>query len=199
MDINDVRLKLSRFLKGEAPEEMDIRINLGQGQLFNKLYEAKNFEALRPFKKVAGDDTPPLFVVNGSAKLPDDYFAVESGFVIIDGEPFPVEFLEDNEFNLRRHDYIEIPNLQHPIGNLHPHTLKVLPKTVQYVVFNYFTAPPRAKFGYKRTRGFIEYDPTASTQLLWNDESITDLILLVLAMYGIQATAEQVNDKQPKQ
>jgi hypothetical protein len=199
MDYNDVRIRLARFLKREAPEDMDARVNLQQGRLFSRLYEAQMFEGLRPFKKVLGDGTPPLYVVNGSAKLPDDYFAKESGYIITDGGNYPLEFLEDNEFDDRRHNYIEIPDLEHPIGNLQPSTLRVLPQTVQYVLFSYFIAPPKVKYGYKRDRGFVEYDSTAAVQLLWNDEYITEIIIMVLETYGIQVTAEQVNKKEAQQ
>jgi len=193
MNCNDVRQILARFTKlDENPEELDARINLAQNQRFAQCYEAKDFESLRPFKANAGEDGVPLYVINGRATLPNDYFAYESATIIKDGVSRQVEFVEDAEWDNRKQNYIEIPNWDYPLGNMHFSYMRVLPKTIQYVLLNYFFAPPDVKFGYTKAHGYVEYDPMTSVDLLWNAENVTAIILLVLQGLGIKATSEQV-------
>ena len=198
MTYNNVRQILARFTKlPENPEELDARFNLGQDQRFAQCYEAKDFESLRPFKAIHGEsDTTPLYVINGRATLPDDYFAYESATIIKDGASRQVEFVEDEEWDNRKQNYIEIPNWDYPLGNLRFTYMRILPKDIQYVILSYFTAPVPVKFGYTKAHGYVEYDPTVGVEPLWNDENMTAIILLVLQGYGIQATKEQVKQAQ---
>ena len=193
MTINLVRQILARFTQlDENPEELDARINLAQNQRFAQCYEQKDFESLRPFKANAGEDNVPLYVINGRATLPGDYFAYESATIIKDGVSRQLEFVEDAEFDNRKQNYIEIPNWDYPLGNLHYSYMRVLPKDIQYILLNYFIAPPDVKFGYTKAHGYVEYDPLTSVDLMWNAENVTAIILLVLQGLGIKATAEQV-------
>ena len=197
MNYNDVRQILARFTKlAEAPEELDARINLGQNQRFSQCYEAKDFESLRPFKVIRGEGTPPLYALGGITTLPLDYFAVESAYIIKDGTSRQIEFVEDALWDNRKQNYIEVPNWDFPLGNLQANKLRVLPKTIQYIIMSYFTSPPAVKFGYTKDHGYIEYDPLSSVELLWNSENITEIIILVLRGLGISATPEQVKQAQ---
>jgi hypothetical protein len=193
MNLNDVRYILAKFTdKADAPEELDARLTFGSNKNFAIQWEAKNWDALRLHKVVMGGNTPPLYVTGGYAPLPTDYFGQESATVFYGTEEKSVEFLQDQEFDDRKRDYIEIPTVEFPIGNIQSNYIRFLPKSLQYVNFSYIKEPGTVHFAYTTTRGFIEYDPANSVELLWDDEQIANIIILVLQDMGIQATPEQV-------
>jgi hypothetical protein len=193
VNLNEVRYIISRFTdRADAPEEFDARINFGHNKNFSIQWEAKNWDALRPFKVVRGGDTPPLYVTNGYSTLPSDYFGRASATVFYQGEEKPVEFLEDLDFDDRKSNPIEYPSIEYPIGNIQSARIRFLPKSLQYVNFSYIRSPEWVHFGYTNLRGFVEYDPVTSVELPWDDENTVAIILMVLSDMGIQATPDQV-------
>ena len=135
-----------------------------------------------------------LYVTNGLATLPSDYFGKESATVFYGGEEKSVEFLEDQEFDDRKRNYIEIPTPKFPIGNIQSNFIRFMPKSLQYVNFTYIKSPGTVHFGYTTARNFIEYDPTTSIELPWDDEQITNIIVMVLQDLGLQVTPQQVKN-----
>ena len=200
MDLNFIRYWIARLTdKVDAPEEFDARINFSQSQNFAEQWKGKNFMALRPFKTVLGGQTPPLMLTQGNqnayATLPSDYFGLESGTVFYAGEEKDIEFLEDNEFDNRKRNYIEIPTAEYPIGNIQSNFIRFLPKTLQTVNFSYIHRPLPVHFAYTTKRGFIEFDPVNSSAWLWDEEQTVNIIMIVLQEMGIGATKEQVKAK----
>ena len=208
MNLNEVRYIIAKFTdKLDAPEEFDVRLNFGQAKNFSVQWEKimatppelRDFSAIRPFKVIMGGQYPPLVLNKGNqysyAELPTDYFGKESGTVFYGGEEKPVEFLEDAEFDLRKRNYIEIPTAEYPIGNIQSNFIRFLPKTLQTVNFSYIHTPKSVHFAYKTDRGFIEYDPDNSSELLWDDEQVVNIIMYVLQDLGIEATPEQIKAK----
>ncbi len=199
MNLNDVRYVIAKFTdKLDAPEEFDVRIDFGHKKNFAIQWEAKNFDALRQFKVLMGGETPPMMVAEGNqygyGYLPADYFGKSSGTVFYGGEEKLVEFLEDADFDDRKKNYIEIPTVEFPIGNVQSNFIRFLPKNIQHVNFSYIHSPQTIHFGYTTTRGFIEYDPATSVELPWDDEQIVNIIMMVLQDLGLQVTPQQVKE-----
>ena len=202
MNHNDVRYILAKFTdKFDAPEEYDSRLTFAHQKNFAIQWERiqstpeeqRDFSALRLLKVIMGDGmTPPLYVTNGLATLPSDYFGKESATVFYGGEEKSVEFLEDQEFDDRKRNYIEIPTPEFPIGNIQSNFIRFMPKSLQYVNFTYIKSPGTVHFGYTNQRRFIEYDPTTSIELPWDDEQIINIIVMVLQDLGLQVTPQQV-------
>ena len=201
MNLNDVRYTIAKFTdKLDAPEEFDVRVNFGHLKNFQVQWGLKNFIALRPFKTILGGQTPPLMLTQGNqyayGTLPDDYFGLESATVFFSGQEKDVEFLEDADFDNRKKNTIEIPDAENPIGNVQSNFIRFLPKGLQTVNLSYIHTPGKVHFAYKTDRGFIEYDPDNSVELLWDDEQIVNVIMYVLQDLGIEATPEQIKAKQ---
>jgi hypothetical protein len=195
--INDVRYTIARFTdKLDAPEEFDVRVNFAHRKNFAMQWDAKNFDALRLFKKASGWDTPPLYVTAGAkegyADLPADYFAKDSATVFYGQDERDIEFLDSGEFDNRKRNYIEIPTPEYPIACEQGIRLRVLPKNIQYINLSYFSKPELVHFGYTTSRGFVEYDPATSVELPWDDEQIINIIMMVLQDLGLEVTPEQV-------
>lgn len=208
MDLNEVRYIIAKFTdKLDAPEEFDVRLNFGQaknfavewGKIMATPPELRDFSAVRPFKTILGGQNPPMVLNQGNqyayAELPTDYFGKESGTVFYGGQEMPIDFLEDAEFDYRKRNYIEVPTAEYPIGNIQSNFIRFLPKTLQTVNFSYIHTPLPIHFAYTTNRGFIEYDPSNSSELLWDDENIYKIISYVLQDMGLQVTPEQVKAK----
>jgi len=206
MNLNDTRFVIARLADGvvESPEEFNVRLNFGHRQNFSNQWEKilatpedqRDYSPLRYFKKVLGGVTPPLYVSGGYADLPKDYFGKESATVFYGGEEKTVEFLEDKRFDERKKDAIEGVDPEYPLGNIQSNFIRFLPKSIQFVDFSYITAPKGVKFAYKSDRGFIEYDPVNSIELPWDEEQVTNIIMLILSDMGINKTREQVKKAQ---
>ena len=202
MNLNDIRFVIARLSNGviEAPEEYNVRLNFAHRQNFSLQWkqilenpvDQRDYSPIRYFKKVLGGQTPPLYVSGGYADLPKDYFGLESATTLYNGEEKTVEFLEDRLFDDRKKNAIEKIDPEYPIGNIQSNFIRFAPKTIQFVNFSYIVSPKDVLFAYKTDRGFIEYDPDKSVELPWDDDQITNIIMLILSDMGISKTREQV-------
>ena len=197
MKLDVVRYIISKFTdKAETPEELDARLNFAHGQLFAMRWKELDMDSLRPFKKTMGGETPPMMITTGNqfgyGLLPTDYFMWESASIMYGGEEKDVEFVEDDEWDNRKRNYIETPTFEFPITNMQSDRLRCLPRGIQYLNFSYIRKPEVIRFGYTKAKGFIEYDPATSVELPWDDANAIQIIIMVLQDMGVSATKEQV-------
>jgi hypothetical protein len=198
MNLEEIRNILTQFTDRDfRPEEFDTLIETSQRTHFRNMAGLENETALRPFKVHKGidDGTPPLFFTNGVAPMPSDFFAYKSAFNIVDGEPRQAEEVPDWEFDNRRQHSIETPTKLFPLINLQSHSIRVLPKDVQYLTFEYIKVPTAVHFGFSNTKGYVEYDPLTSVELEWDDANQIEIIGIALNTLGIQATPEDIKQK----
>ena len=170
--------------------------NDGELKLFYQKYAEKDYQALRKFKKVMGDGTPPLYVTDGMATIPSDFFAIESAYYRIGIEPIPINFLEDADYDRLIAHKIEYPTPEYPIGNIQPDYIRILPKAVKFVVFSYLTKPTPITYAVTETRGFIEFDGTgASSTVKWDEANAVLLIQNILQSLGIITNQTEIKSK----
>lgn len=201
MTLNEIRYILGQYISRDVrPEEFDTLIDSAQRTHFRNVIAINDEVSLRPFKVNKGIDTgtTPLFVTNGIAILPSDFFAYQSAYNVVDGEPRQAEEVSDFEFDNRRQHSIETPTLLFPLINLQKSTVRVLPKTVQYLTFQYIKKPATVHFGYTASRGYIEYNPATSTELEWDEANQIEIIGLALNSLGVQASTDDIKQKARK-
>lgn len=159
---------------------------------------------LTPFKVLMGGDNAVMAIDDdGNASLPEDFYypstltykyIKENGDVLFK----EVELLSDKEYNKRIASFVRRPSRKYPVANIYGSKIRFYPTTLKYVEFLYLMVPPEPVFGTTYTRGFLDYNPATSTELLWNDVNVIDIIGLVIKEFGINisnADLVQYSDK----
>jgi hypothetical protein len=146
---------------------------------------------LAPFKVIMGGDNPPLTLDDkGEAYLPEDFFypsALTYKYIKTTGEIVPreVELLSDKEYNKRLASFVKRPSLKFPVGNIYGNKVRFYPYTLKFVDMIYLRVPPKPVYGSSYGKGYQRYDSATSTELLWNDVNIIDIISLFMNELGI--------------
>lgn len=79
-----------------------------------------------------------------------------------------------------------------PIATEYATYYQIRPATIGTVNVEYLKLPPDAVWAYTVVSGRPTYDFAGSTQPLWADTEITDIIIRVLLMFGISIQATQL-------
>ena len=146
---------------------------------------------LAPFKVMMGGDNPPLVVdTNGEALLPSDFFypsTLTYKYVKDNGEIVlrEIELLSDKEYNKRLSSFVSRPSRKFPVGNIYGNKIRFYPYTLKFVDMIYLKVPPEPVYGTSYGKGYQRYDAATSTELLWNDVNIIDIIGLFMTELGI--------------
>ena len=153
---------------------------------------------LAPFKVIMGGEDSPLVVdENGETGLPDDFFypsTMTYKYTKATGEMAykEVEILSDQEYNRRISSFIKRPSLKYPIANIFGSKIRFYPTTLKYVDFVYLRVPPAPVYGTSYGKGYQRYDANTSTELLWNDVCILDIIGLLCGELGINIPSQDL-------
>ena len=159
---------------------------------------------LLPFKVSMWDDDVSALQVNanGKADLPKGYYypSVLSYRQMVGDEEVwgPVGVLNDKLFEERIASHLTKPNKDFPVCNFQATYIRFAPKNLRFVRFIYLKLPPKPVYGTTFSRGYTAYDPSTSTELLWNDTNCLDILMLVLKDLGITIPLQdlyQVADK----
>jgi len=197
MTYEEVKNIVGLFYAGYMPVKFfETHYNEGELKLFYQKYMEKDLQALRQFKAVMGDGTPPLYVINGTATIPTDFFSFESAYYRNGTELIPINFLEDADYDRLITHKIEYPTDGYPIGNIQSNYIRILPKTIKFVVFSYFTKPTPITYKVTETRGFIEFDNTDNTGTVkWDEANVVLLIQYILQSLGIIINQQEIKSK----
>ena len=146
---------------------------------------------LAPFKVIMGGDNSPLVVdENGEATLPSDFFypsaltykyIKDSGDIILR----EVELLSDKEYNKRLSSFVKRPSMKFPVGNIYGNKIRFYPVTLKFVDMVYLKVPPVPVYGTSYGKGYQRYDSATSTELLWDDVNVIDIIGLFMNELGM--------------
>jgi hypothetical protein len=164
-------------------------------KLFLQKIIEKDFFALQKFRIVKGEVDAPIILTDGRALLPDGFFEIESGYYNLNGEKVMINFVSDVEYDRLQSHTIEYPTSKYPIGNIQSNYIRVLPKTVHYIVTNYINYPEKITYATTNTRGFIEFDENNSSEVKWDEANVIFLIQNFLQLIGIIVTQNEVNQK----
>ena len=153
---------------------------------------------LRKFMVYMGQNVPPLFVnTDGFAYLPSDcYYPSAMRFKYIKSGVTSykkVDLVTDEQFFDRQNDYITKPTKKHPIANIIGDMVRVEPRDLKYIEFDYLRRPVDCYFAIDDgVAGYNAYDATNSVQLEWDDVNVIDIIALVLERIGVNLTRDDI-------
>ena len=186
---------LGLFIKDTVESErLQDFVQKAQLDQFYQCYMNKDWESLRPFSVLYdGKVKPLLHFDNGKAVLPVDYFGNPSMLTDKNEKVHIVD--SDDEFDEIMSNKINFPTEKESLANIQSNFIRLEPDTIRYCRFSYIAKPVPVKFGYKNTRGFVEYDASSSVSLAWNDNNIIQIIIRVLQSFGIIKTEEEVKSQ----
>jgi len=198
MKLDKIRDILINFIQKDWKKaEFETGLHFAQMKYFMSALDKG--DDLYQFKVMKGETSPPLYVVNGRADIPADFFRSvdkESSMTVpIGGKKYPVRGCNDGMWDYLVNSPIEFPTIEYPICNFQETFVRFEPKTIQYVNWTYYASPAEPVFGVKYNRGFTEYDPTTSTELNWSEDQIVYIIQIMLQDLGVMATVEQIKEK----
>lgn len=139
---------------------------------------------------------------SGKADLPLDFY-FPSGLltkIIRDTEIKyrDVDYKSDKVFSSHVGSSVNKPNKYFPIARFAGDQVEINPVGPKYLKLMYISRPPKPVYGLKYDRGFAEYVPSTSTELLWDDTNIIDIMVIFLGEIGISVTSGeliQISDK----
>lgn len=205
MNINDVFDRLNFYINKitgawYSPQDLENLCDVGQLALYSDFkpkYATSQLikDALSPFR--AYYDFTPSDMISGYIIVPpnSDYLDLLdiqinyniSNFTV----PYGVPLINEDERAKRLRSQVSPVTVTSPIGEqIAPRYFLLYPIGNTYSGrVTYFKRPQKPVFGYSVISGrVIVYDPTTSTQLLWRDTEINQLILKSLEVAGINLT-----------
>lgn len=194
-------------------EEIDRVLDMAQRSWFMELYgnpkqyqpgrytpsisygvSQKINDSLAPFKKTASFTSD----VTGVVTLPTDYLHLLSMHTLemLSSTVYkrPVRIINEDELVNRLNSQVCPVLSSDPIGILNATKLvQLFPDTLsQAGKIYYLRVPAVPEFGYIQSGVSITYDPTASTQLEWDDLNINQIINKALVLLGINLKDAEV-------
>ena len=198
MTLDQVRETIANFAPSikRTPEQFETALNNAQLKYYRQLFDQG--DERRQFKHVAGEATPPLVVINGKALLPSDYFRWLGAYHFVDHAKRRVRIVDDKAYNELVDSTIEYPTLEYAIANMQGDYMRVLPLGIQYVMLDYLSLPKSVVYGWDDSEGVVQYDPSSSVELDWDDYDIVGIIMVMLADIGIAVSRTQVEANDAK-
>ena len=148
-------------------------------------------DALRPLRVYY------QFISNaaGFVTYPDDY-------IHILGSPFTVTGSTVNEIGFVNESELPfaLKSQQREVSNSYPIAVdtatgfSIYPQSTQIGFFSYLKRPPTPVYGYTQVGRVITYNSATSTQLIWSDAYINNIIARSLSFVGINMDEKGISD-----
>lgn len=198
-DINQIQSIVSYIIRMQRGAfqtfaQVDTMLHESQMDLYEsfwKQYEITGVlpEALEPFKSRFSFSYATS--VNGLVSKPDDYGRFLNGYSITLDNARAIP--RRNKLTPVNEDEIvdALNNQVRPVSVTYPLIVKgatkfvIYPQQPQAGEINYLITPAPPVFAYSQVGRVITYLPNSSTQLLWDDTRINDVILGALSYIGI--------------
>jgi hypothetical protein len=131
-----------------------------------------------------------LPVVDGKITNPTDYryfwTAYNMETVTPGGRPAAVEEVAPAEWDFRLASELDYPEPEFPVLVQRDGYLQVEPKTIQSLNFTYIKNPPVPMWAYTIVNNRPVFDANSSTDFLYTEGDIPDLVYRILVMAGVQ-------------
>lgn len=218
MDINDIHSVILFYLNKEqngyvTHEEIDEVLDRAQMVLFNQYHtnpklpaqaqanvygESQRMDdALSPFKSsytLNAGNTP-----GGLITLPAGYMHLINLYTTVYNSQLGrnvysgVQMLSEEELVERLESQIIPPTADDPVGiMLSQNRIQLYPSTTATGQVNYFTRPVKPVFAYTQVGRVITYNQAGSTQMLWKDMDINNIISTALSYFGLNFSSQEV-------
>jgi hypothetical protein len=159
-----------------------------QNQKINFELEHKNSttfknEMISDYSKVVS-----LISTNGKALFPDDYRYYNSASYL-NTKTFreaAFEELSGDEWNWRKSSDLDQPSEEYPACIVRDGFLEIAPLSVKSIRLDYIFTPPAPVYGYTVTNGRRVYNESTSTDFVFKEEDIPDLVYRMATVMGIE-------------
>lgn len=148
-------------------------------------------ETLRPFMVFMGKDgEAPLFITDGYANIPSDYYYPLSMWHTLITEAGvkkekKIEIVTDAKWETVVSSAVIYPTRTRPYCNFKSDFIQFEPKEIKRAKFSYIRKPVQPIFALKETEDGYVYDAQNSVQLEWNELDQLDIINLFVGQLGI--------------
>lgn len=161
-------------------------------------------DSLGVFKVIMGDTNSPMIIdSDGHADKPSDYLHVSSIRYIkvtndancgVDTRLTPIEILTDAEWAHVVGSRIRPPSFNYPVAMFQNTYIQFLPKNLQYVEFTYLRTPVTPVYAYtlNATTDEVTYNQSGSTQFEWEENDISDIIMMILEYCGLNLKEDRI-------
>ncbi len=183
-----------------TPERFTVLLQYANKKHFVAAVDKKKWDSLRPFTVVLGENgTMALSIAeDGTGVLPDGYVDhISTRHQYLKNNKIKhsqVREVDNEKYDAMLVSNIEKPTKRYPILNIQDKHIRVAPKNLRYVIFTYVEDPIDPVFGVNYDAGYPKYDADLSTELLWNDENILDVIFIMVKEFASIATLEDVQN-----
>jgi hypothetical protein len=104
-----------------------------------------------------------------------------------------VQMLSEEELVERLESQVIPVTSEDPVGiMLSQNRIQLYPATTATGQVNYFTRPVKPVFAYTQTGRTITYNQAGSTQMLWKDMDINNIISTALSYFGLNFSSQEV-------
>lgn len=191
MNLDEIRNILTNFVQRDwAGGQWTAELNHAQLKYLD--FAIKSEKEMHQLKVKKGEGSPPLYVIDGYADIPTDYFFFLSMNAPSGSDYTPIRKCDDETFNYLRNSSVEYPDSQYPICRFLDTQIQFLPTSILYVNFVYYKVPPTPVYGYTLTDGYLKYDTSTSTELDWHEDDQIAIIQIMLQDLGFITTREQL-------
>jgi hypothetical protein len=192
-----------------TPSEKDLLLNRAQIQYFNKLYGNQNdYRYDRPVPKITyavtekisnslspflSDPTSLVIDANGQVAIPGDLFQTVAITHLVGGIDHEVTRVEQDRVSNNLTSVIEAPDEQYPIYTQLRTKLQFYPKNLATATIIYLKEPADMVWGFTIVSDRYVYNPATSTQPLWKDMDMNEIIYLALSYIGVNLKDPEVS------
>lgn len=209
MDINQI-YSIVKFISNKnqsgyiSPDDFNNSFNLSQKQYAQELVQAiQGWDATRRQLRIPmGNAQPNIqkvapFIVTAPASIPGTGQLIKPAGLM---HMLAIRTADNTKVIWRvEHDRVAThissvidPPSESPIYTEYASYYQIYPVDIDTVATEYIRTPPDALWAYTLVSGRPTYNAAGSTDPLWGDEEITELISRVLFMFGISIQATQL-------
>lgn len=197
MTIQEVKNIIGLFYRGYmTPALFCTHYHLGEIALFNQKVLDGQFDSLSRFSVTMGDESDPLKFISGRGDIPSDFAVPRKAYYRDGSEYIPINIVDDGQYERLLVHKIEYPTVEYPIMNIQSDYIRIMPKTIKFVVLTYLKQPSVITYNITQTYGFAEFTSSGSSTVNWDDPA--DHILLIqniLKSLGIIVNQSEIQSK----
>jgi hypothetical protein len=191
-----------------TPFEKDLLLNRAQVQYFNKLYGNQNdYRYDRPVPKITyavtekisnslspflSDPTQLTIDANGQVDIPTDLFHTVSITKSISGIENEITRVEHDRVANNLSSYYDAPDTNFPIYAQLRNKFQFYPKNLGSANLIYLKEPIKMAWGYTVVSDRYVYNPATSTQPIWKDMDMNEIIYLALSYIGVNLKDQDI-------
>ena len=132
---------------------------------------------------------------SGFVTFPEDYLHIlGTAFTVTGSTVNEITFHNEDEFVNALKSQLRPVSLSRPIARDTSTGFSIYPQSLQVGFFSYLKRPPTPVYAYTQAGRAITYDPANSTQLIWSDVYINNIIARSLSFVSINMDEKSVSD-----